>query len=52
MIGDDVKDTGAGWAQLGNGGHPLPMRFLQRFVAWQAAAIHAADPGALVTIGK
>jgi len=45
-----LKNTGAGWAQVGK--HPLPMRFLQRFVAWQTAAIHAADPAALVTVGS
>jgi mannan endo-1,4-beta-mannosidase len=53
-----LKNTGAGWAQLpaakGKSGaaRPLPMRDLQRFVAVQAAAIHAADPNALVTVGS
>lgn len=53
-----LKGTGAGWAQQPGAkgksgiGHPLPMKYLQRFVAVQAAAIHAADPGALVTVGS
>jgi hypothetical protein len=53
-----LKGTGAGWAQQPGAkgksgiGQPLPMKYLQRFVAVQAAAIHAADPGALVTVGS
>ena len=48
-----LDGTGAGWAQRPPAGsHPIPMRYLQRFVAWQSAAIHAADPGALTTVGS
>ena len=47
-----LKNTGAGWSQKKKGGTPLSMKYLQRFVAVQAAAIHAADPGALVTVGS
>jgi len=41
-----LSGSGAGWA-----GGNLPMKNLQRFVNKQAAAIHAADPKALVTVG-
>jgi hypothetical protein len=53
-----LKGTGAGWAQKpeakgkSGAGNPLPMKDLQRFVAVQTAAIHAADPEALVTVGS
>ena len=39
--------SGAGWA-----GSKIPMYNLQRFVAKHAAAIRAADPKALVTVGS
>ena len=39
--------SGAGWA-----GGKVPMRNLLRFHNIQAAAIHAADPKALVTVGS
>jgi len=43
-----LKNTGAGWAQPD---HPIPMQQVLRFVGAHAAAIHAADPKALVTVG-
>ena len=30
----------------------LTMYSIQRFINWQAAAIHQTDPGALVTVGS
>ena len=49
-----LKGSGAGWAQLDGhkGAHPIPMKYLQRFVAWQSAAVHAAAPAALTTVGS
>jgi mannan endo-1,4-beta-mannosidase len=49
-----LDGSGAGWAQAEDkgGGPPLPMESLLRFVGLQAAAIHAADPQALVTTGS
>jgi hypothetical protein len=40
--------TPAGWT-VGNGGESVPESAIQRSVNWLAAAIHAADPTALVT---
>merc|ERR1711934_955091 len=40
-----LSGSGAGWA-----GGNLPMKNLQRFVNKQAAAIHQANPKALVTV--
>ena len=42
-----LKNTGAGWAQS----TPIPMKQVLTFVGRQAAAIHAADADALVTVG-
>jgi mannan endo-1,4-beta-mannosidase len=44
---DPARARGVGWA-----GNNIPLRYLQRFVAAQAAAIHAADPSVLVTVGS
>ncbi|EOD12600.1 hypothetical protein EMIHUDRAFT_213300 [Emiliania huxleyi CCMP1516] len=41
--------TGAGWAQPTE---PIPMEQVLRFVGAQAAAIHAAAPASLVTVGS
>lgn len=41
-----LRGSGAGWA-----GGRIKMKNLQRFANWQADAIHAADPKALVTQG-
>lgn len=43
-----LKGTGAGWAQS----TPIPMKQVLTFVATQAAAIHKAAPGALVSVGS
>jgi mannan endo-1,4-beta-mannosidase len=43
----NLANTGAGWA-----GHRFTMKQIQRFFAVQAAAIHKADPKALVTVGS
>ena len=45
--------TGAGWEQTAErgGGPAIPMKHVLLFIGLQAAAIHAADPWALVTIG-
>jgi len=42
-----LKGQGPGWTHT-----QIPMKNMQRFVNWQAAAIHAADPKALVTVGS
>lgn len=42
-----LKGTGAGWT-----GNNIPMKLFQQFANLQAAAIHAADPKALVTQGS
>ena len=49
-----LNHTGAGWAQAADqgGGPPIPMQHILRFVGMHAAAIHAADPRALVTTGQ
>ncbi|EFX76384.1 endo-beta-1,4-mannanase [Daphnia pulex] len=41
-----MANSGAGWT-----GKWIPMKQIQLFINWQAAAIKAADPGALVTVG-
>lgn len=38
--------SGAGWA-----GYEFTMREIQRFINWQADAIHSIDPKSLVTVG-
>lgn len=38
--------SGAGWA-----GHEFTMSEIQRFINWQADAIHKVDPKSLVTVG-
>jgi len=43
-----LTNTGAGWAQPDA---PIPMKQVLYFVGVQAAAIHATDPLALVTVG-
>ena len=47
-----LNHSGAGWAQAADrgGGPPIPMSMLN-FIGLHAAAIHAADPRALVTTG-
>ncbi len=45
-----LKGTGAGWAQPEH--ERIPMRDVLAFVGRQAAAIHAAEPKALVTVGS
>jgi mannan endo-1,4-beta-mannosidase len=42
-----LANTGAGWA-----GHSFTMKQMLVFVSKQAAAIHTADPKALVTVGS
>ena len=42
-----LQGTGAGWT-----GSNIPMQQWLRFINWQAAAIHQAQPGALVTVGS
>merc|ERR1719461_1782394 len=42
-----LAGSGAGWA-----GSQIPMKNLLRFHNLHAAAIHAADPKALVTVGS
>jgi mannan endo-1,4-beta-mannosidase len=44
---DPLKAHGVGWT-----GNNISLSYLQRFVARQAAAIHAADPTVLVTTGS
>lgn len=39
--------SGAGWTEMG-----VPMQNLQKFINWQAAAIRAHDPSALITVGS
>ena len=39
-----LKGSGAGWAKT-----DIPMRNLQKFVNWQADAIHGVTPDVLVT---
>lgn len=41
-----IANSGAGWD-----GKWIPMKQIQAFINWQAAAIKVADPGALVTVG-
>jgi len=41
-----LKNTGAGWTNM-----EVPMSNMQQFVNLQVAAIHEADPDALVTVG-
>jgi len=43
--------TPSGWTQ-GNGGSEVPESAIQKTVNWLAAAIHSADPSALVTNGS
>jgi mannan endo-1,4-beta-mannosidase len=49
-----LNHSGAGWAQAADrgGGPPIPMSSMLNFIGLHAAAIHAADPRALVTTGQ